>query len=117
MSKDKLVCEESRYGYKVVWWIEVDPGKDYEYGAELGDAHPHDPQSKDAHDISSRAAFAASPPDVIRGGYHWESKARAAVALREANAALKVAQSKVPLPDWAQKALAAGWKMPKGWKP
>jgi len=117
MSIDKLICDESRYGYKIAWWIEVDPGNDYEYGAELGDGHPHDPQSKEAHDMASVAAFDAEPPTYIRAGYHWETKAAAMRALRAANAALKVAQSKVPLPDWAQKALAAGWKMPKGWQP
>jgi hypothetical protein len=35
-------------------------------------------------------------------------------ALRVAKEVLK---AKKPLPDWALKATAAGWKPPAGWKP
>jgi len=46
-------------------------------------------------------------------GAYWESKKQAQAALRVAKEALKQER---PLPDWAQKALEAGWTPPKGWK-
>lgn len=36
-------------------------------------------------------------------------------ALVSARAALKAARSSKSYPEWAIKALAAGWKAPKGW--
>ena len=48
-------------------------------------------------------------------GFHWPSAKAAAAVLRLIKAAWK--NRTTPLPDWAQKALAAGWKPPKGWKP
>jgi hypothetical protein len=51
-----------------------------------------------------------------RDGFWWESESAAKAALRIVKAALK-ADGGAPMPDWANKALAAGWKMPKGWKP
>lgn len=48
-------------------------------------------------------------------GFYWHTKAKATAALRQIKEALKHADK--PLPEWAEKALAAGWKPPKGWKP
>lgn len=49
------------------------------------------------------------------GTYFWETRSRAMVALRALKAALKAFRSKkAPLEEWEQKALAAGWKPPKG---
>lgn len=117
--KDRLVIEEERRGYRFyIAWYFPESG---DLGAQLGDAHPH--KGADEHDIASRAAWGAAP--ALEGaGYFWETKAQATTALRAANAALraanatvKTAQSSVPLPEWAKQALAAGWKMPRGWKP
>jgi hypothetical protein len=48
-------------------------------------------------------------------GYHWETETHARKALIVFKAALKMERTKVkPLADWEQKALAAGWKPPKG---
>lgn len=113
MSKDRLARWTDRDHLRSISWF-GDEGE----GATLGDGHPHDPKSQDEHDIASRAAYdAATPCEVAHSGYKWATTSEATKALRAANAALKVAQSKVSVPGWAQKALAAGWKMPKGWKP
>ena len=113
MSKDKLVLDEDRGGWVISWYL-ADIG---DVGATLGEGSP-EANSKDEHDIASLAAKAAAPPSAVSfNGYRWESRADAQKALRAANAALADARSKVPLPDWAKQALAAGWKMPKGWKP
>lgn len=111
--KDRLVIEEERRGYRyfIAWYL----ADDGDIGALLGDTHPHN--GTDEHDIASRAAHEASEGTIESSGYFWETKAQATTALRAANAALKVARSKIPLPEWAKRALAAGWKMPKGWKP
>jgi hypothetical protein len=37
--------------------------------------------------------------------------------LRVSKEALKNAGDETPMPEWATKALEAGWKPPKGWKP
>jgi len=75
-------------------------------------------EAREPHHIASRAAHeTVKPSSYENGGYVWETRADATKALRAANAALKVAQSNVPLPEWAKSALAAGWKMPKGWQP
>ena len=111
--KDRLVIEEERRGYRWrICWYFPEAG---DIGAQLGDGHPH--AGTDEHDIASRAAFEASEVTVESSGYFWDTKAQATTAMRAANAALKVARSKIPLPEWAKQALAAGWKMPKGWKP
>lgn len=113
MSKDKLVLDENRGGWLISWYL-AETG---DMGAALGEGSPL-AGSKDEHDIASLAAKAAATPSTIGfNGYRWESRADAQRALRAAKAALLDARSKVPLPDWAKQALAAGWKMPKGWKP
>ena len=90
MSKDRLVLDEDRNGLWFISWCFPE----------------------------SRAAFGAAVPYLRNhDGYRWETRGDAQRALRAAKAALLDARSKVPLPDWAKQALAAGWKMPKGWKP
>ena len=114
MPKDKLVLDQNRDGRWLIGWYLAE---DEDIGMYLGEGHPHSADSKDEHDIASRAAFEAGPCTTYSDSYRWESRADAHRALRAANAALTDARSKVPLPDWAKQALAAGWKMPKGWKP
>ena len=52
-----------------------------------------------------------------RYGLRWGSRAAAANALRAIKLAFKVRAAARPMPDWATKALAAGWKAPRGWTP
>lgn len=56
-----------------------------------------------------------------RDSWVFGSMARARDVLANANAARRAAAvtwaSEKPMPEWAVKALAAGWKAPKGWKP
>jgi hypothetical protein len=115
MSKDRLVLDEDRNGLWFISWCFPESG---DMGAFLGEGHPYSPDSKDEHHIASRAAFGAAVPYLRNhDGYRWETRGDTQRALRAAKAALLDARSKVPLPDWAKQALAAGWKMPKGWKP
>jgi hypothetical protein len=49
--------------------------------------------------------------------FEFESMSMAKAALRAINVALHYQREQRPLPEWAQKASAAGWLPPKGWKP
>lgn len=55
-------------------------------------------------------------------GYLFEKESDAKKLKAAMNRVLKLAKQEfdgkeVTLPEWAKTALAAGWKMPKGWKP
>jgi len=50
------------------------------------------------------------------GCFEFESYASARAALALARAAVRAAQADVTLEEWEKKALAAGWKPPRGWK-
>ncbi len=50
-------------------------------------------------------------------GFWWESESAARAALAKVKVIAKTLLNDVPWPEWARKALAAGWKPPKGWKP
>lgn len=112
---DKLVVVEERYKYRIQW--ELDDGDDM--GAYLCQDNTDgvgDPP-KDRNDweqwVASHAARASEGVSFDHIGALWESEKLARAALRVAKEALKQER---PLPDWAQKALEAGWKPPKGWK-
>ena len=52
-----------------------------------------------------------------RLGYGWSSKSSALKVLRRCRAELKSIRDNIPWPDWAKRAVAEGFKPPKGWKP
>lgn len=73
-----------------------------------------------ADTVCAVSAILAMPDDARRldgSVWLWESEAKATKALKVANRAMKVHESKTPWPEWARQALAEGWKPPKGWKP
>ena len=110
---DKLAIIEDGYAYRICWVV------DGEEGAWLGDYLQHNPtfHDDDEHRVATEAANQAGGCEIDNIGLRWESKARAQEALVSARAALKAARSSKPYPEWAIKALAAGWKAPKGWVP
>ena len=61
---------------------------------------------------AERAAKTVPHESRERSGALVWSRTNAALAMKAIKAALK---AKRPLYDWEQKALAAGWKPPKGW--
>jgi hypothetical protein len=110
--KDRLLIDEHRGVYHIVWYIAEDDC----HGASLGDCPEID--GNDEHAVASRAAKDCSPDGVSEyRGFYWESRNKAQAALRAANVALKIARDNTPWPEWAKQALAAGWKAPKGWRP
>ena len=110
---DKLKIIADALGYRIQWWLGNEPGG---YLEKCATHHEED----DEHFVACSAARNA---EVSHGhGYDWEgliwsSKTDAQKALNAANAALEAHRSSKPYPEWAVKALAAGWKVPKGWKP
>jgi hypothetical protein len=68
--------------------------------------------------IAARAVKPFASVDQFGNGHYvFISKRIALKALAAANTALHRMASGVKLPGWATKALAAGWKAPKGWRP
>jgi hypothetical protein len=116
--KDKLVLEcGNDYLWRITWHIADD---DYGVGATLGEgttsewsgAAPKDREDWE-HWAAQRAAFATAGVERDRNGFFWESAGEAKAAFRIVKEALKQER---PMPEWATKALAEGWKPPKGWK-
>lgn len=75
-----------------------------------------------AVEIAAKLYFHDNPScyNAQRGGYEVrdpEELSKFLGAMEEALVAAQGILDGAPLPDWAAKALAAGWKAPKGWKP
>lgn len=107
---DKLKIIADALGFRIQWWLGNEPGGYLEKCA----AHEED----DEHAVACSAALNAEVGHACDwNGLIWSSKADAQKALKAANAALEAHRSCKPYPEWAVKALAAGWKAPKGWNP
>lgn len=98
-------------GWAIAWWHE---GED---GLCLGENFPSADHETQVAQAAIFEAGLAPERDALMRLWLWDSKKAAFASLRVANAALVAAESDKPWPDWAQKALAHGWKPPKGWKP
>lgn len=108
----RLDVFQDQLGYFVVAWD--DEGYP---GLELGNSPEINPEHKSATDavVFSGAIFTTRKSE---GTMLFETKSDATKALRAARAALRAAKSATnPMPAWAIKASAEGWKPPKGWKP
>ena len=131
MADRLLVLDARREGYCIGWWLEEDD----DIGATIGDGYDYKTFSDEAirekteeddrlHNIAGRTLEKLSKdPKWSVGmtrdheGFRFDSRAKAREALRLIKAEFKAFESKTPYPEWAVKALAAGWKAPKGWKP
>jgi hypothetical protein len=121
---ERLAIEERGGAYRIGWYFYGDENEDEEFGLMLGDHIVSDGidnrETQAAADAIAASPFRPDYPESLakRGrAWTWESKSKAQKALAIANAAIKALNAKKPWPDWALKAVAAGWKAPKGWKP
>jgi len=111
----RLDIDEGSGGYNIGWYF---PG-DGEFGAYLGDditsKKPNPDNQDEWENWAATLAVKEAFPDARRGlqGFEFETMKDAKAALRIAKEATK--QNR-PMPEWATKALAAGWTAPKGWK-
>jgi hypothetical protein len=119
--KDRLILDQGHDHLWRIYWEVVCEGS-YDIGATLGEGPGTDwkgpaPKSNEDgewdHWMAQRAASVSDGVEQDHNGFFWESKRAARSALRVINEALK---HQKPMPEWAQKALAAGWKPPKGWR-
>lgn len=115
MSKDKLVIDCDReWCWRIYWFL----AEEQELGACVGEGDEHlneeAPTEKEHWEywVSAKAVYLLNPEQDFKG-FYFESKPAAQKALNVAKQAMKQDR---PLPEWAQKALAEGWKPPKGWK-
>lgn len=115
----KLDIFEERDGYGIAWFDEDGEG------LRLGDSPesencPTPPKNPDLaeHWHAYQAAIKSLGVELSwNAAPRWDSMSSAKKALSAARAAVKIAASNKPWPEWARQALAAGWKAPKGWKP
>lgn len=120
MRKPYLVVDDRdgrNWQWRLSWYIP----EDEDLGGSLGEFDYTELQKLDPDDHDGLAAYRAVEAiegvEKDSGGFYWDSRGKALAALRIAKAAIKAGADSRPLPDWATKALAAGWKAPKGWKP
>lgn len=105
-------------GYRLTWYF---PDEE-DMGGSIGEAvyTANNLKEVDAGDVDCVIAYLAiKQMDGVKRdscGFYWKTRAAANAALKIVKAAIKAGVDR-PLPDWAQKALAAGWQAPKGWKP
>ncbi len=122
---DRLVVFERRDLYRIGYYLEDEE----DIGAVLGEDLNIDIPEQDPGldwglnsdwDYKIAVKTILSLPDIEKDnqGFYWETRNQAQKILKLIKIALKNYQdSKKDLPDWAKKAIAAGWKPPKGWKP
>jgi hypothetical protein len=110
--KDRLMVVDDRSVYRIQWYL----AEEGDMGATLGEGTvpkvaTSPPGSDDwQHEIASIAAGASDGVSRDCRGFFWETRAAASSALKATKAAMK----NQPLADWESKALAAGWKPPRG---
>lgn len=112
-----LAIEERGYVYKIGWY---DPAEAM-FGLMLANAQIAD---RDADDTNLASEVCKDYFDKysmylprVGSDYEFDDKRDAQACLRIINAKLHYAKKSKPIPDWAEKALAAGWSPPKGWEP
>jgi len=123
---DRLILTEARVqfgasiydGYALVWEYEGELGGYIgETWKESSALQEVSPTSEDYEAWLWDSTAFKFDPDYKDPFFMWDSKTKAANALRAVKAALKAHALKKPLPEWAQMALVNGWKAPRGWKP
>ena len=123
MSKDKIIiCGNPVSGdpangcWTLAWWLAEDDA----VGAYLGESDDLLREKKPPEDHEGWQMWAAQKAASESPGvefsidhsiFYWHDEKDVKVALKMVNAALK---RKRPLANWEKKALANGWKPPKG---
>jgi hypothetical protein len=120
MAKSKVVLQTDHKDlWRIYWLVDGWEGGDDEAGGCLGELKSWKEEAPTADDREAWETWAVETALHERGcesdptGFFWESMDEGKKALAIVKEVLKQER---PLPDWAKKALAAGWKPPKGWK-
>ncbi len=118
MSQTKLAIFDDRRCWRITWEFGPDEemltAGDIFLGEEPNASGSPPPEERDAYEQwrANNVSYTLGAQKDERA-FYWDSKSEAAKALLIVNAALKQER---PLPIWAVKATAEGWKPPKGWK-
>lgn len=111
--KDRLSIFETRDGYVYyIGWLCWEDDFGDEEGLRLGEGSGSE---LDHHAAEQAVKDMKDGREGKNGPFFWLSRSGAAKALKVAKEAIKNRER--PLPEWAIKAIAAGWKAPKGWQP
>lgn len=115
--KSVLQVVDHRRGYAIAW---VEDGEEGAYIGEFkGMTEKESRKGRDARECYLAELVVSqikSGHQYVAGHlYVWERKSDAEAVRKAINAALKADAE--TMPEWAAKALAEGWKPPKGWKP
>jgi hypothetical protein len=117
MAKDRLVVFESQGVYRIGWYLVDEQDMGMTIGEDLDDIHR---STEKDHVAVTMALKDQEETQRDNNGFYWETKAMAnrtlTFAKHIASLSLK-SKSSVEWPAWTKKALAAGWKPPKNWKP
>ncbi len=109
MSKDRLDIIETHRGFSIGWFNEAE---DIEGDMRLGES-VSGADMAEHHEATRAVRLSADSRDGET--LIWDTVTGARNALRIARARLCLLRSKqAPLEPWERKALAAGWKPPKG---
>lgn len=113
-----VVVQEARdyYRWRIQWEFLDEDERDGGYLVQMSDdglGEPPNDREEWEHWAASRAVRETNGYMHDNTGAYWESR-RLACAARDV-AVLAIKQER-PLPEWAKRALAEGWKPPKGWK-
>ena len=115
-----LDIDEQGGAIRIAWFFP----EDEDFGAYVGDRDVSEARDEDTDEDKKAkweimTADAAAKPfscgKSMLYGYEFETEKKAKLAILAANESLL--NDGAPMPEWAVKATAAGWKPPKGWKP
>jgi len=128
---DRLDCDWIDHYYRIYWVSEIDIYDNC--GAILGQEGLECIRISTPKQLKKKVAYAEDDRehtaltwliykeklyDVIdQLGYGWKSKRGALKTLRRCRAELKSIRDDAPWPEWAKRAVAEGFKPPKGWRP
>lgn len=118
---DRLVLDERHKGiskYRLSWYLADEGDIGGTLGPHYSTADLETAKNSEDREVAIACLAAGESPDCKRDhdGYYWDDKKTAASALRFVKHALKT-DGGPPWPEWAIKAVAAGWRAPKGWRP
>jgi len=122
MAQDKLIVVDNARGdgYRIQWQLAEEDGDWGDLGMVIGEsglANISDTPPEDSEDtfeswIAEKMCKDAGV-EIDTFGFYWDSRTAASKMLKAIKESIK---QKKPIPEWAKKALEAGWTPPKGWK-
>jgi hypothetical protein len=102
--------------YRIFWIVDDEFSPDDSGNGACVGEEGDDPEMTIANVVAEKSESA----EKDGSGFLWSSEREARAVLKNVKAAIRIYHDQManrPWPEWAEKALAAGWKSPKGWHP